>query len=177
MKHKRFTQVISVGSDQSLLFGSISNSTGRLRRWGRSTRLVSFPYSTTANDDATGDPRWQYARYTSRAKFGDPFHCRTVKGHQRAIQIAERRRRYAEARNADELDRLEWAFRPWPVKVLATTLMDWFRHFTRWRGCGSGHQPKRVVGADCCSSSSALSFFTLPTALYTFRGHLVGVEW
>lgn len=66
-------------------------------------------------------PRWDGKIY-KRAKFGDPFHWRTVKGHQRAVQIAERRRRDAEARNADELDRLEWAFRPWPVKVLATTV-------------------------------------------------------
>jgi hypothetical protein len=69
------------------------------------------------------------------AKFGDPFDWRTVKGQEWA-QLPEWRRRYAEARIADELDRLEWEFKPWPVKVIVVIVegLLWpFQTFKRLR--------------------------------------------
>jgi hypothetical protein len=63
------------------------------------------------------DPQWDGKIYRP-AKPGEGFRWDTADGAQRRAQIRERRRRYAEARDADELDRLQWAVTPWPARVI-----------------------------------------------------------
>lgn len=69
-------------------------------------------------------PQWD-GRVYRPAKPGEGFRWDTADGAQRRAQIARQRRRYAQeegeranARDADELDRLQWAVTPWPARVI-----------------------------------------------------------
>jgi hypothetical protein len=71
-------------------------------------------------------PQWDGKIYRP-AKPGEGFRWDTADGAQRRAQIARQRSRYAEAEeerasalDADELDRLQWAVTPWPVRVIAS---------------------------------------------------------
>jgi hypothetical protein len=71
-------------------------------------------------------PQWDGKIYRP-AKPGEGFRWDTADGAQRRAQIARQRRSYSQrwleeernrARDADELDRLQWAVTPWPARVI-----------------------------------------------------------
>jgi hypothetical protein len=71
-------------------------------------------------------PQWDGKIYRP-AKPGEGFRWDTADGAQRRAQMARRRRSYAQrrleekrysVRDADELDRLQWAVTPWPARVI-----------------------------------------------------------
>jgi hypothetical protein len=63
-------------------------------------------------------PQWDGKIYRP-AKAGEGFRWGTADGAQRRAEIQKRRRRYAAARDEAEVEAVEWASRPWHVKLTA----------------------------------------------------------